>query len=115
MKKDLHPEYFEDAKIKCACGASYDIGSTVKEIHVELCAACHPFYTGEKQKIIDTARRVEKFQERMSKKSAKPVTGKKVKKEKRAATRKAKQAQADETKPRAKKAAVKSSAGGGEK
>ncbi len=104
MKKDIHPEYFEDAHIKCACGAAYEIGSTVKEIHVELCAACHPFYTGEKAKIIDTARRVEKFQERVSKKAEKVATGRKIKKEKRAATRKAKQAQADETKPRVKKA-----------
>lgn len=105
MKKDIHPEYFENAKILCACGAQYDIGSTVKEIHVELCAACHPVYTGEKAKILDTARRVEKFEERMLKKAAKTTTGKKIKRAKRAETRKAKQAQADETKPRAKKAA----------
>lgn len=105
MKKDIHPAYYEDAKIVCSCGARYDVGSTVKEIHVELCAACHPFYTGEKAKIIDTARRVEKFQERMAKKAARLTTGKKVKRAKRAETRKAKQAQADETVPRIKKAA----------
>lgn len=92
MKKNIHPDYYEDAKIVCACGAKYDIGSTMKEIHVELCAACHPFYTGEKAKIIDAARRVEKFQERMAKKSVKVTAGKKVKNVRRAAVRKAKQA-----------------------
>ncbi len=90
MKKVIHPEYFENAKITCACGAVYQIGSTLKEISVELCAHCHPMYTG-KQKILDTARRVEKFKEKVSKKSAKTVTkkqkfakrdAKKVKKEK---------------------------------
>ena len=83
MKKEIHPEYFEDAKITCACGAVYPVGSTVKEISVELCAACHPFYTG-KQKIIDTARRVEKFQTRTSQKKT-TASGKKVKRAKRAA------------------------------
>ncbi len=68
MKKDTHPQYFEDAIITCACGASYSVGSTKKTISVELCAACHPFYTGT-QTIIDTARRVEKFTERLTKKT----------------------------------------------
>ena len=83
MKKDIHPEYFENAKIVCACGATYEVGSTVPEIHVELCANCHPFYTG-KQKILDTARRVEKFQEKMAKRAKTPA-GRRVKKAKRAA------------------------------
>lgn len=81
MKKDIHPNYHVDAKIVCACGKIYEVGSTMKEILVELCANCHPFYTG-KQKILDTARRVEKFTTRSSQKAEK-VTGKKVKKEKR--------------------------------
>ncbi len=60
MKKDIHPEYFTDAKIICACGTTLTTGSTKKEIKVDLCSSCHPFYTG-KQKLVDTARRVEKF------------------------------------------------------
>ncbi|MEI8361398.1 MAG: 50S ribosomal protein L31 [bacterium] len=60
MKKDIHPKYNSEATMTCACGNSFITGSTVAEIKTELCAACHPFYTG-KQKLIDTARRVEKF------------------------------------------------------
>lgn len=66
MKKEIHPKYHSDAKIICACGAIYQTGSTESEINVEICAACHPYYTG-KQKLVDTARRVEKFQERAAK------------------------------------------------
>jgi large subunit ribosomal protein L31 len=88
MKKDIHPDYFPNAKITCACGAVYTIGSTREDIQVELCAACHPFYTG-KQKILDTARRVEKFQERATKQSS-AGTGKKAKKVKRTAQKVAK-------------------------
>jgi len=83
MKNDTHPTYFPEAKIICACGKVYNTGSTREEVRIELCSACHPFFTG-KQKLVDTARRVEKFQERVTKKSA-VATGKKVKKEKRAA------------------------------
>lgn len=64
MKKDIHPQYHSDAKIICACGAIYITGSTKKEIQVELCSNCHPFYTG-KQKLVDTAGRVEKFEKRI--------------------------------------------------
>jgi large subunit ribosomal protein L31 len=84
MKKEIHPDYHEKAKIICACGATQTVGSTMPEISVELCASCHPFYTG-KQKIIDTARRVEKFTERKAKAATTTVeTGKKVKRVKRA-------------------------------
>ena len=69
MKKNIHPEYHKDANIICACGKTFTTGSTVKEIKVELCSNCHPFYTG-KQKTVDTARRIEKFQKRMEKKVA---------------------------------------------
>jgi large subunit ribosomal protein L31 len=93
MKKNLHPEYFKEATISCACGATYEIGSTVKSINTELCAACHPFYTG-KQKIIDTARRVEKFEARLNKQTNEKG-GKKVKKEKRSAQKKAKREEAE--------------------
>jgi large subunit ribosomal protein L31 len=78
MKKDTHPTYYPNAKVICACGNSFTVGSTVEEIHVELCSNCHPFYTG-KQKLVDTARRVEKFQERTAKKSGEAVAKKKAK------------------------------------
>ncbi len=63
MKADTHPTYFPNAKVTCLCGKSFTVGSTVKEIHVEICSACHPFYTGN-DKILDTAGRVEKFRAR---------------------------------------------------
>jgi large subunit ribosomal protein L31 len=80
MKKDIHPKYNKKAKVKCVCGNEFTTGSTVDELKVEICHLCHPFYTG-KQKLVDTARRVEKFQARM----AKAATGTKSKKVKRAA------------------------------
>lgn len=67
MKTDIHPKYFEKAKVTCACGNKFEIGSTKPEINVEICGVCHPFYTG-KEKIIDTAGRVEKFKRKMAKK-----------------------------------------------
>jgi len=65
MKKDIHPKYNDDAKIKCACGAEFKVGSTEKEISVEICSACHPFFTG-KEKLVDTAGRVDKFKMRQN-------------------------------------------------
>ncbi|MSR85033.1 50S ribosomal protein L31 [Candidatus Uhrbacteria bacterium] len=93
MKTAIHPTYYPDAKIVCACGNVIEVGSTVKEIHVELCSACHPFYTG-KLKLIDTARRVEKFVGKVKAKETKgsTSTGKKVKTVKRAALKAAKKA-----------------------
>ncbi|MFZ5364548.1 MAG: 50S ribosomal protein L31 [Patescibacteria group bacterium] len=78
MKKEIHPEYHPKAKVTCACGNSFTVGSTMKEIKVELCSACHPFYTG-KQKLVDSARRVEKFKEKMEKKAAISATKKEKK------------------------------------
>lgn len=63
MKKDIHPNYNKDTKTTCACGAVYTFGSTKKEIEIEICAKCHPFYTGL-EKSLDTAGRVEKFKAR---------------------------------------------------
>lgn len=60
MKKDIHPTYYADATVVCACGNTFTTGSTVQEIRVEICSNCHPFYTG-KQKYIDTAGRVDRF------------------------------------------------------
>ena len=88
MKTTIHPTYHAKAKILCACGSEFVAGSTLDEIHVELCSKCHPFYTG-KQKLIDTSRRIEKFQEKASAKST-VATGKKVKAAKRAAQKAAK-------------------------
>lgn len=62
MKQGIHPTYHEDAVITCACGATYETGSTVKALSIEICAACHPFYTGKK-KYVDTTGRVERFKQ----------------------------------------------------
>ena len=66
MKKDIHPNYM-DCVITCACGNVINTRSTVPKIHVEICSACHPFYTG-KQKLVDTAGRIERFRRRYEKK-----------------------------------------------
>lgn len=81
MKDNIHPKYIPNAKITCACGNEFIVGSTVEKIQVELCSNCHPFYTG-KQKLVDTARRVEKYKERLAKKETEAAkrTGKKIKK-----------------------------------
>ena len=65
MKENIHPNYVA-AKIVCACGNIIETRSTKAEIHVELCSACHPFYTG-KQKLVDTAGRVERFRKKFGK------------------------------------------------
>lgn len=62
MKKEIHPDYI-DCKISCICGNMIDTRATVPEIKVEICSECHPFFTG-KQKLVDTAGRVERFQKR---------------------------------------------------
>ncbi|MBI2041754.1 MAG: 50S ribosomal protein L31 [Candidatus Nealsonbacteria bacterium] len=66
MKKDIHPAYFPNAKVQCACGNVFSIGSAKEHLEVEVCSACHPFYTG-KEKMIDTLGRVEKFRKRLAK------------------------------------------------
>jgi len=62
MKKDIHPQY-KTAKVTCSCGNTFEVGSTVDEINVEICSACHPFFTG-KEKLMDTAGRIDKFRAR---------------------------------------------------
>ena len=86
MKKAIHPKYYDDATIVCACGHKATVGSTIKELRVELCSVCHPFYTG-KQNMVDTARRIEKFAQRTGKKETTAATqgSKKTKTVKRAA------------------------------
>jgi large subunit ribosomal protein L31 len=88
MKKEIHPKYYSECKTSCVCGNTFLTGSTEPEIKVELCSACHPFYTG-KQKLVDTARRVEKFTAKASAKDsvAKDKKGKKVKRVARAEIR----------------------------
>ncbi|MEK9135075.1 MAG: 50S ribosomal protein L31 [Patescibacteria group bacterium] len=67
MKQDIHPKYYPKAKVNCACGNAFTVGSTQEAISVEVCSSCHPFYTG-KEKMVDTLGRVEKFRKRLAKK-----------------------------------------------
>lgn len=82
MKKNIHPKYYPNAKIVCVCGNTFEVGSTVEEVRVELCSNCHPFYTG-KQKLVDTAKRVDKYYKKLEKKQEIPKT-KKIRKGKQA-------------------------------
>ena len=66
MKKEIHPKYYNKAKVKCSCGADFEIGSTNENIQVEICSNCHPLYTGNK-KLVDTAGRVDRFMARLKK------------------------------------------------
>lgn len=66
MKKNVHPLYYPEAKVNCACGNKFTVGSTKPELNIEICYKCHPFYTG-KEKLIDTAGKVEKFKARRAK------------------------------------------------
>lgn len=63
MKAEGHPKFYADAMVTCVCGSKFTTGSTAKEMTVDICSACHPFYTG-KQKLIDVEGRVERFQKR---------------------------------------------------
>ena len=66
MKPGIHPTY-EDVTVNCACGAVWTTRSTKKDLHVEICSSCHPFFTG-KQKLVDTAGRIERFQKKYGRK-----------------------------------------------
>ena len=63
MKDKIHPKYYPDAQVVCACGNTFITGSTKKMLKVELCSQCHPFFTGERR-VVDTAGRVERFKKR---------------------------------------------------
>ncbi len=92
MKKNIHPEYHSQAKVSCACGNVFYVGSTKKEMAVEICYACHPFFTGN-EKLIDTAGRVEKFKakrEKASKTTTKSKATKKAEKKEKKVAKKAK-------------------------
>ena len=68
MKTDIHPNYVE-CTVTCGCGSTFQTRATVKQLKIEICNVCHPFYTG-KQKFVDAAGRVDKFQQRMAKTKA---------------------------------------------
>jgi large subunit ribosomal protein L31 len=87
MKHKIHPKYYPEAKIICACGNVIKIGSTVEEMKVEICSACHPLYTGKK-KMLDATGRVDRFKKIAEKAAAKKSNT--VKKEKRKEDKKTK-------------------------
>lgn len=93
MKAAIHPTYYAQAVVTCACGNTFTTGSTVQDLHVELCSTCHPFYTG-KQNFVDTSGRIEKFTAKAQATAAKAATaqGKKAKTAKRAEQKAAKKA-----------------------
>lgn len=78
MKANIHPKYFENAQVICACGNRFTTGSTLEEVRVELCNKCHPFYTGE-QRFVDSASRIQKFERKQN--IAKQYLTKKIKKQ----------------------------------
>jgi len=77
MKQDIHPKYFTNAVATCGCGKKFTLGSTLEKIEVEICSNCHPFFTG-KEKLIDTAGKVEKFKQRRAAVASAPKKEKKV-------------------------------------
>jgi large subunit ribosomal protein L31 len=83
MKKKIHPKWYPEAKITCACGHIFTVGSTKPELHVEVCSACHPFFTG-KMKYVDTLGRVEKFMAKRKAASQKVPKKKQRKKQEKA-------------------------------
>lgn len=87
MKANIHPQWFDDAKVTCACGNTFTVGATKPELKVEICSRCHPFFTGE-MKFVDTQGRVEKFQAKQKVGAAKAgeLAEKRKKKEERATT-----------------------------
>lgn len=87
MKKDIHPKYNDEAKIKCSCGNVIKAGSTLEKKDIEICSACHPFYTGKK-KLVDSTGRVDRFKQRMEKFSALEEAKKKKVADKKAAAKK---------------------------
>jgi len=67
MKKNIHPKYYSQAKVHCACGNTFKVGSTAEHIEIEVCSKCHPFFTGN-ERILDVRGQVEKFKKRLEKK-----------------------------------------------
>lgn len=73
MKAAIHPKWFTEAKVVCACGNEFTTGAAVPELHVDVCYACHPFYTGQ-MKFVDTAGRVDAFKAKMANASVKHIS-----------------------------------------
>jgi large subunit ribosomal protein L31 len=69
MKDKIHPKYYPKAKVVCACGNTFEVGSTRPEMHTDICSACHPFFTGE-MRIVDTAGQVERFIKRLERRDS---------------------------------------------
>jgi len=67
VKQDIHPKYYPQARVQCACGNTFTVGSTKEFLEVEICSKCHPFYTG-KEKMMDTMGQVQKFRKRLARK-----------------------------------------------
>ena len=80
MKKNIHPKYYDNCRVTCACGNSFVTGSVLSEIKIEICAACHPFFTGQ-AKFVDTEGRIERFERK--RKAAQKLQSKPQKKKKR--------------------------------
>lgn len=87
MKAGIHPTYYNQATVTCSCGNSFTTGSTLSSFHVEICGACHPFYTGQ-QKLVDTEGRVERF-EKKQKQAVKTQKERQIKQETKAQALKA--------------------------
>ncbi len=87
MKKNIHPEFFDQATITCSCGAVFTVGATQKEMDVEICSQCHPFYTGKK-KTLDTTGRVERFKKLTEKSDARKENLKKSRAQKKTTAKK---------------------------
>jgi large subunit ribosomal protein L31 len=94
MKANIHPKWFKDAKVVCACGNTFTTGSTKPEIRIEVCSACHPFFTGQ-QRFVDSLGMVDKFQKRQQ-----AAVTDLVSKKKRKLQRKIALAKEDEKRPR---------------
>lgn len=77
MKRGIHPKYYDPATITCSCGTVFKIGSTKEKMQVEICSACHPFYTGKKR-ITDTTGRVDRFKKLAEKATFKKETARKT-------------------------------------
>lgn len=106
MQKGIHPTYFREATVTCACGASFKTGSTIEKLETEICSQCHPFYTGKK-KFVDTGGRVDRFKKLAERAEKAKVTAAATKAKKVAKIEKVKDAEPVEAK---KKKATKKSA-----
>ncbi len=83
MKANFHPQWYPEAKVTCACGTTFITGSTLPEIRVEICSACHPFFTGQ-QKFVDTLGQVDRFVKKMEVSKVKQVEQKRILENKKA-------------------------------